>query len=254
MTHSLPHFFTTKKAKDVAIIGEYEDTITYATEHFIQTAKAAIRLHGSFYVALSGGSTPNAIYAKLATSQSAKDIDWSKVYLFWSDERSVPPTNEESNFLNAMNAGLKKLPINPKQIFRMQAETDIEANAKEYETLIKHHLGLRPFDLIMLGMGDDGHTASLFPETDALKEERRLVVANAVPQKNTHRMTMTYPCINRARNIVIYVLGSQKQEMIQKVLLEDNTPPFPIESIGNDDNKALFILDKEASTLLDKKG
>ncbi|PCI74878.1 6-phosphogluconolactonase [Candidatus Aerophobetes bacterium] len=251
MTHTLPHFFTSKNGQDVAVIGDYEKTIEYATEHFIQTAKAAITNQGSFFVALSGGSTPNAIYKNLSSSKSS-EIDWSKVFFFWSDERAVSPTNSESNFFNSMNAGIKKLPLVKKQVFRMHAEADIEANAALYEKIIKEHLGLRPFDLIMLGMGDDGHTASLFPQTKALEESSKWVVANEVAQKKVWRMTMTYPCINRAKNIVVYILGSAKKTVINKVLFKKNSPPFPIEKIGTDNNKALFILDIEASAVFRK--
>lgn len=251
MTHSFPHFFTTGHGKDVAIIGDFDQTVDYATEHFIQTAKSAIQAKDSFFVALSGGSTPNAIYKKLA-SEKSKELDWSKVFLFWSDERAVPPTSDESNFFCAMNAGLKRLPLVKEHVLRMHAESDIEKHAEHYEALLKSIMGPRPFDLVMLGMGEDGHTASLFPGTKALDEQQRWVVANHVPQKNCWRMTMTYPCINRSKAIAVYVLGEAKQERIHAALVQGGSPAYPIENVGTEQNKALFILDEAAGAFFRK--
>ena len=146
----------------------------------------------------------------------------------------------------AIDAAFKNLPIPAEHFFRMQAEDNIEDNALKYEMKIKQTLGARPFDLIMLGMGEDGHTASLFPGTKALEEKSRWIVANHVPQKETWRMTMTYPIINKAKNIVIYVLGKNKKEMVRQVFLENHTPPFPVSQVGTATNKALWILDSDA--------
>ncbi|MCY3975273.1 MAG: 6-phosphogluconolactonase, partial [Simkaniaceae bacterium] len=166
--------------------------------------------------------------------------------------RSAPPCEPESNFRMAIDAGFNRLGILKKHIFRMKAETDIEKHAIEYEEKITGILGVRPFDLIMLGMGEDGHTASLFPNTEALEETQRSVVANKVPQKSTVRMTMTYPIINQAMNIVIYVTGRKKAGMVRRVFLSEKTPPFPVSRVGTKKNKALWVLDSDACAPLIK--
>ncbi|GAB5411705.1 MAG: 6-phosphogluconolactonase [Chlamydiales bacterium] len=222
--------------------GNKEETLAYAVNHWIETAKKAIAKNGSFRVALSGGSTPKAIYEKLS-QEHTNSIDWSKVHLFWGDERTVPPTDPESNYKMAMDAGLAKLPIPKNQIHRMVAETNIEENATAYEQLLS-----TPLNLVMLGMGEDGHTASLFPNTAALSEKSRLVIPNLIPQKNTTRMTLTFPAINQAHAIVFYVLGDSKKDMIKKIFHEPEHE-FPSQLIGTPQNKALWILDSSAAKL-----
>ena len=251
-TKSKTHFFSWDERRDIAHPGNYLDTITFCAEHFVNCAKEAIKLHGFFSVALSGGSTPKAIYEALSKEPFSREIDWNNILLFWSDERSVPPFDKESNFQMAMQAGLKGLSIPSQQVFRMAADANIEENEKEYENKIRHILGSRPFDLIMLGMGEDGHTASLFPGTEALHEKEKWVVANYIPQKNTWRMTLTFPCINRAKNTVIYVFGKSKREMVKKVFLENQIPPYPVSLVGTPENKALWVLDTQAGELLFK--
>lgn len=231
--------------------GDHKQTVTFATMHFIKTANAAIKEKGAFFVALSGGSTPKEIYQKLASKTYRDCIDWSRVHLFWSDERSVPSTSPDSNYHMTLEAGLKTLPIPDDHIHRMVAEEKIEENAKLYQEHIQEILQNNSFDLIMLGMGEDGHTASLFPHTDGLKETKRLVIPNHVPQQDTWRMTFTYPLINAAKLAAIYVLGDSKKERLASVLQpKEEDPPFPIQQIGTKARPSLWIVDKEASALL----
>ncbi len=228
--------------------GNHDETIKYAVEHWVKCANQAIQERGSFLVALSGGSTPKKIFQELSTNYK-KSVDWKKVYLFWSDERPVPPDTSESNYHMAMTeAGLSTLPIPIHHIYRMVAELDIEQNAAAYEAKIRELVKEAQFDLVMLGMGDDGHTASLFPNTDALKEREKLVIANYVTQKNCWRMTFTYTCINQARAICLYVLGASKAEILQKVLLSTlDTTTYPSQNVGTQDHKATWIIDDAAS-------
>lgn len=236
--------------KNIVIPGDQATTIEFCVKHFIYCATHAIETHGKFFVALSGGTTPIAVYTLLSTHY-AKALDWSKVYLFWSDERSVPPDHPESNYLRAMNSGLGTLPIPSSQIFRMQAEEHIKDHAKAYETLIHKTLHHEPFDLIILGMGDDGHTASLFPNTEALHEKTHDVVANYVPQKKTWRMTMTFKCINEALNIALYVLGDAKKETFKTIFYEKDPVLLPPSAhVGSKEHPALWILDQQASSLV----
>ncbi len=239
-------FIEIDSRRKVIIPGDEKETIDFAAEHFINCAKSAIKLHGAFFVALSGGSTPKKIYEKL-TANYKKAIDWENVFLFWSDERSVSETDPESNYKMAMDSGFSKLKINPSHIFRMHGEGDIIAHASEYESIIKNTLNGRHFDLIMLGVGEDGHTASLFPDTKGLNDTNRLVIANEVLQKKTWRMTFTFQLINSAHNITFYALGKNKQPILKEVLFNEN---LPASKVGTPLVPALWILDKEASSFL----
>lgn len=226
--------------------GDKDATLHYAAQHFVTLARDAIEDHDFFAVALSGGSTPKAIYELICQPGLAEEIAWEKVHLFWSDERSVLPDDAESNYRMAMKAGFDRMPISEKHIHRMAAEKDIEKNAHLYEKTMRRILEDQTLDLVMLGMGEDGHTASLFPDTAALSAQGRLCVANYVPQKKTWRMTLTFECINAAAHIVVYVLGSNKKEMLHQVF---HTPPLlPCQQIGTIDNPALWIADTDAAS------
>lgn len=237
--------------RDIVIPGDAEQTILFCAEQFLQIGREAIEKNGIFTVAFSGGSTPNAIFKEISKPAYAQSLDWSKVLCFWSDERSVPPNHEESNYFNAMKAGLSALPLLSENIFRMPAESDIEENALAYDHLIRQKVPSLQFDLIMLGMGEDGHTASLFPRTHGLHTKDRLVIANYIPQKHTWRMSMTYECIHMAKVICIYVLGANKASSVATVLLSPYDPDnLPIQKIGTLSHKALWILDSAASEQL----
>lgn len=230
--------------RDYLIGKTSEEAIELAAGHWIHTAQRSIQQRGRFAVALSGGSTPKAIYEKLKTAK----LDWSKVWLFWSDERAVPPDHPDSNYRMAMESGFQHLPIPSSQIFRMVAETNIEENALDYEEKISHHLKDRRFDLVMLGLGEDGHTASLFPETPALTLEDRLVAANLLAQKKTWRMTLTFPCIHQSHQAVLYALGPSKASILQTILHAPIDSPFPASKLGTHAKKLLLILDSLAAS------
>lgn len=242
------YILTYDERRDIAIPGNQLATIQFCREHFLFVAREAIKKQGYFSVALSGGSTPKAIFQTL----KAKDLDWSLVLLFWSDERNVPPTHADSNYKMAMDAGFDILPIPSNNIFRMRAEAEnLEESAIEYETLIKTVIPKKRFDLVMLGMGEDGHTASLFPLTHGLHAKDQLVIANYIPQKETWRLSLTFDCINEAEHIVIYVLGNAKASVIAKVLEGPSEPDqLPIQKVGTSSHKALWIVDHEAAEKL----
>lgn len=241
--------------RDIIVPGDYQTTLIYCVEHFIALSKQAMKDHGAFYAALSGGSTPKAIFEHLTSAPYDQMVEWNKVHLFWSDERAVPPDSPESNYHMAMQAGLAKMPIPKNQIHRMHAEDKIEENALGYEQQIAAVLKGRSFDLVMLGMGEDGHTASLFPHTEALKVQNRLAVANYIPDKKTWRMTFTYDCINQASHIAIYVLGASKKSTLAEVLLSTNQfERYPVQKVGTPAHRALWIADQSAAEgLVDKK-
>lgn len=224
----------------IKVPGDQQTTLDFAVKHWLTMAQNSIKDHQAFYVALSGGSTPKAIFERLAKQ---RDVEWSQVYLFWSDERNVPPNHPDSNYKMAMDAGFSKLPVT--HVYRMKTEE----NPENYEATIRQTLNGRPFDLIMLGMGDDGHTASLFPQTEALQETKKWITSNYVPQKQTYRMTMTYPCLNEnSAQTVLYVLGENKKEMVRSVL--EDKAPLPSGKVGTKEKPALWILDTAAASLL----
>ena len=247
------HFISWDEQRDLAHPGNTPETITFCVEHFINCVKETLKTHQYFSVALSGGSTPKAIFTQLFSPPASKEINWKRILVLWVDERNVPPTHPDSNFRMAMDAGMNTLPIPSSHIFRMKAEENIEKNAREYNVRLHEILGPFPCDLVMLGLGNDGHTASLFPRTKALKETDAWVVANEVPQKNTCRMTLTYPFINQAKNIVIYVLGKHKSTIIEKVFLKKQLSALPIDQIGTPQNKALWVVDSAAGEKLFRK-
>lgn len=227
--------------------GDDKTTVKFCVEQFLELAKEAIDDHQYFAVALSGGSTPKAIFQGILENRNNTTVDWSRVLVFWSDERCVPQNHPDSNYLMAMEAAFAKLPIPKENIFAMPVEGDLKHDAKAYEEIIQQKTsGI--FDLIMLGMGEDGHTASLFPKTAALDEEKILVAENYIPGKNAWRMTLTYHCINVARNIIVYVLGANKAQMVKKVFSEPYQPDIlPIQKIGTPSHPALWVMDNAAA-------
>lgn len=232
--------------RDLVVPGDLNQTIRFAVDYFVTIAKESIEEHGVFNVALSGGSSPKAVYEGLVDSKI--ELDWKKVHLFWSDERCVPPYHPDSNYRMAMEASFSKLHIPAENIHRMQAEGDCEEGATLYEKLILTKLPEKSFDLVLLGMGEDGHTASLFPETHGLHAEARHVTANYIPKLDTWRLTLTFECINKSKNIALYVTGKNKASMVKQVLEGPYEPDeIPAQRIGTSTNKALWILDKEAS-------
>jgi len=238
------------KRRDIEIAKNKEDAIDFSVRHFLNLAKLSIEESGRFTVALSGGSTPKEIYKRLSLTKD--EIDWSKVWLFWSDERGVPPTDQDSNYHMAMEAGLGLLPIPKNQIFRMEAERNIQEMADRYDSFIEKNLGPDLFDLIMLGMGEDGHTASLFPGTKALDVKNRAVVANYIKSKDSWRMTLTLDCINNSKNICFYVIGGAKKEMLKRILFpKSEADHLPAYHVGSEETKALWIVDVDAAPKLD---
>ena len=239
---------------DIRILNTPQELFQAAAAEFIALASAAIRDHGKFTVALSGGSTPKSLYSVLARSA----LPWDKIFFFWSDERHVPPDHPESNYRMAKEALLSKVPVPPENIFRVRAEEkDANVVAKYYEEALRSFFGLRPgefprFDLILLGLGPDGHTASLFPNTAALNETKLLVVANWVEKFKANRITFTYPVLNNAACVIFLVSGADKADMVRTVL-EDGRADLPSQRVHPVNGRLLWLLDKGAASKLSKK-
>ncbi len=192
--------------------------VSDALRYILERAKEALAARGEFRIALSGGNTPRPVYAAVAESE---DIPSESLIITFGDERCVPPEDDESNFRMANETWLKPAKIAPSAVLRMAGEEDPAAAALEYENALRNLAQTRGeiiyrHDLILLGIGDDGHTASLFPGTAALQENERLVVSNFVPKFESWRITFTYPLINAARHVCFLVNG-KSEELLQRI-------------------------------------
>jgi 6-phosphogluconolactonase len=227
-----------------------EELAEAAAREFASRADEAIGERGRFAVALAGGSTPKATYEILARDYSGL-IDWSNVHFFFGDERSVPPDHEDSNYGMAREALLDHVPAG--SVHRMQGELPPDEAAEAYEQELRDFFGseeLPRFDLILLGIGDDGHTASLFPETSALEVHDRWVVANPVLKLETTRITLTVPVINAARAVYFLVAGEGKARALAEILEGDPDPrEYPASLIQPQDGPR-WRLDRPAASKL----
>jgi 6-phosphogluconolactonase len=233
-----------------------QDLFQAAAEEFIHSANEAITQRKRFIVALSGGSTPKGLYTLLAANASSS-LPWDRMFFFFGDERHVPPDHPESNYRMASETLFSKAPIPPANIFRVPAENpDASAAAEEYEKNMRGFFSSPPgefpsFDLILLGLGPDGHTASLFPETLALQEKSRLVVANWVDKFKTSRITFTLPLLNAARCVAFLVSGTEKAPALHEVL-EGKAPgeKYPAKLVQPSDGKLIWFVDRAAASEL----
>jgi 6-phosphogluconolactonase len=220
-------------------------------QHFADGARHAIDVRGEFSVALAGGSTPQATYQLLATP-AFDDLDWAKMSFFFGDERCVPPTDDQSNFKMARSALLLPRGIAPGRVFRMQGEVDPATAARTYADVLGAEFGALPrFDLVMLGMGPDGHTASLFPGTDPLTDDEFLVRAPYVEKFSTYRITLTPLAINGARRIAIATAGEGKADALAHVMSDTYDPvTYPIQIVQPVEGILNWFVDKAAAAKL----
>ena len=231
-------------------------TAQAAAQLFSAAAKEAVEARGRARIAISGGSTPKAMFKLLAAEPFLSRTPWDKLDLFWVDERSVPPTDADSNFKMTREAMLDHVPLPAPQVHRIEGELDPELAASRYESELRNTFKLEgaetpTFDLILLGMGDDGHTASLFPHTEGLNELSRLVIANHVPQKSTWRITLTWPVINQGRQVAFLLEGGAKATLLNEVLTGPYQPEtYPTQLIRPANGKLLFLLDQAAAAAL----
>jgi 6-phosphogluconolactonase len=229
-----------------------------AARLFADTATQAAATRGMARIAISGGSTPQAMFELLADPAQPflAQVPWDKLELYWVDERCVPPTDTESNFRMTNEAMLSKVPLPADHVFRMLGELDPEEAASRYESTLRSSMRLEgaespAFDLVLLGMGDDGHTASLFPHTAALHELGRLVVANHVPQKDTWRITLTSPVINAGVEVAFLIEGSAKTDVLAEVMTGPRDPErLPSQLVRPTNGKLRLLLDEAAAAKL----
>jgi len=229
-----------------------------AAQYFVEMIGEAVAGRGSARIAISGGNTPKAAFQLLADPHQPwrSRMPWDNLDIYWVDERAVPPDAAESNYRMTREALLDHVPLRPEQIHRMEGELDPELAANRYESELRNTFRLEGaesprFDLVALGMGDDGHTASLFPHTDAVHEVTRLVTANHVPQKDTWRITLTWPVIDYASSVFFLIAGEDKAAVLKEVLTGPRDPErLPSQLIWPASGILTLILDKAAAALL----
>ena len=243
---------------DVRVVADAAAVARSGAELFVAASKKAVAERGRFVVALSGGKTPAAMYDLLASDARLRaDVPWPQCYFFFGDERHVPPDHPDSNYRMANEALLSRLSLNPSQVFRVKAELEnADRAAFEYEEEIRGFFRLTPdqiprFDLLMLGLGPDGHTASLFPGTRALQERVRLVTANWVGQFNAYRITLTVPVLNAAARVMFSVQGPDKARALKAVLHGPYEPwQLPAQLVHPRNGTVTWLIDRSAGALL----
>jgi 6-phosphogluconolactonase len=238
------------------MITVFQDTAALslaAVELFVQTARQAVEQNGRFTVALTGGSSPVQLYKMLAQSPYREQVPWAQTFVFWGDERWVPLTDERSNAKMAFDTFLHQVPVPPAQIYPMWGEGEPEEFAHQYEQVLHQHFHqqLPQFDLILLGMGDDGHTASLFPGTEVLKERSRWVLAYYLKPQSMYRVTLTAPLINQAGKIVFLTFGANKAGALYEVLEGARNPEqYPSQLIQPQKGEVHWLVDEAAASKL----
>ena len=248
----------TSSSTAITILKDLEEISRQAADEILRRADAAKLAAGRFAIALSGGSTPKRLHECLSGEPRVRNrMPWDSIHFFWGDERHVPPENPQSNYCMARKTLFNAAPVPAQNIHRVPAEDpDAALCAENYERELFSFFGLKPgqiprFDCIVLGIGPDGHTASLFPGTDALREKKRLVVANWVEKLQTHRITLTAPVLNNAAMVIFLVSGKEKADVLREILEGDYRPElFPAQLIRPQAGKVLWLVDQKAAGCL----
>ena len=248
---------TARLAAGLVVVADPTALAQEAAERFAGIAAEALARAGRFHVALTGGSTPKRLYTLLATEPYRSRLPWPQTHVFWGDERCVPPDHPESNYGMVHEALLRHLSIPSEQVHRMRGEDPApEQAAAEYErrlrTVFAPQAGTLPrFDLVLLGMGADGHTASLFPNTGALREKQRWAVRNHVPKLQADRLTLTAPVINWGAAVLFLVAGDEKAAVLQEVLEGPADPErLPAQLIRPTTGRLVWLVDRAAASRL----
>ncbi|MDZ4836549.1 MAG: 6-phosphogluconolactonase [Candidatus Melainabacteria bacterium] len=234
-----------------------KELIAKAAEDIVNAAARAVADHGHFTIALSGGSTPKPLYELLASAPLKYEMPWKKTFFFFGDERCVPHTSDESNFKMAKQTLFKPDLVRDENVFATELQdSDPEESAKLYEEEIQAFFDLEEnqfpkFDLILLGLGDDGHTASLFPGTAALNECRKICVANYVEKFKTNRITLTLPVLDNAVNVWFIVSGKGKSKVVSEIISGKDKDLYPAQMVKPVSGQPQWYLDKDAASALD---
>ncbi len=239
------------------ILDDAQALYVHAAEEIVHFAGEAVCMHGEFSLCLSGGSTPAATY-ELMAERFRLSVDWKEVQFFWGDERCVPPEDPASNFGMANRTMLSRLGLRPDQIHRIRGEQPPEQAARDYEEELRAYFGLDEgefprFNLMLLGLGDNVHTASLFPGIPALHERERIAVAVAVDAPQPHRVTLTPPAINNSARVMFLVAGANKAQAVKAALEGPRDPDrFPAQLVAPHSGEVVWILDRAAASLLSR--
>jgi 6-phosphogluconolactonase len=244
--------------REIRILPDGAAIAQRAAEEFVQAAASAVRERGSFNVTLAGGSTPKALYSLLVSDPTLRSqVPWDKLHLFFGDERHVPPDHPDSNFRMATEAMISKSPLKPEQVTRIKGEyPDAEQAALEYEKTLRDYFKLKAgdyprFDLLFAGMGNEGHTLSLFPGTKALHADGRIVVRNWIGKLYTERITLTAPAASNAAEIIFMVTGADKALALKAVLEGPYEPDqLPAQLLQPKNGKLLWLVDAAAGSML----
>jgi 6-phosphogluconolactonase len=235
---------------EIRVLPNPAEAALAAALEVVHAAADAVSNRGIFRTGLSGGTTPRLLFDLLARPPFREGVPWGETRFFFVDERCVPPDHERSNYRMAKEQLFDPLEIPPDRVFRMRGEEDPEAAAGEYEETLVEEFGgvdsLPRFDFVLLGLGADGHTASLFPGTPALLEARRRAVANWVPELQEWRLTLTLPVLNAARHAVFLVTGSEKSEAVAAVI-KGRAAKLPASRVRLDRGSLIWILDEAAA-------
>ena len=241
--------------KNIHAYPNKEKLVAATTELAANCIEQAIKQNGLCNMALSGGNTPGGIFSLLASNPYRDRLDWSRLHLFWGDERMVPPEHQDSNFRLVQETLLDHIKIPDENVHRMRGEVTPEEAAAEYAELLHNHFEVSPpcFDLMLLGLGADGHTASLFPGTDAVEECERHVVAVFVPKLDAWRVTLTLPVLNAARKTLFLVSGKSKSEMVQRIMSnKQSAKEIPATMVNPQNGELHWMLDSDAMVLINK--
>jgi 6-phosphogluconolactonase len=232
---------------DRTIWKDHEAMSLAAAHFFVAACHQAVHKKGKFTVALSGGTTPKRMYEILASAEFSRNIPWKKVFLFWSDERFVIHTSPDSNYNMANKSLLDKIDIPPKNIFPVPVTGDPGQNARQYEMTIRKFFREKQiaFDWLLLGTGKDGHTASLFRNAPVLIENKRLIKQVWVEEKQSWRITFTYPLINRAKQIIFLVSGKEKAGVVNAVFGKPQRKIYPVQYVNPE--RSLWVIDRAAA-------
>jgi 6-phosphogluconolactonase len=239
----------------VEILSDESALAAAAADRFVSIVESTLRFRRVADVVLAGGSTPRAMNALLASSQLRSSVAWERVRFFFGDERTVPPDDAESNFNMTRETLFAPLGIPDDHIFRMRGEDEPHAAAADYAAVLTRELGARPrFDLLYLGMGPDGHTASLFPGTIASVDDSKLVVANWVETFSTWRITLTPHVLNDAAHVVITTGGDAKADALHAVFDGPHQPDrYPVQLVAPEDGELHWIIDEAAAAKLERR-
>jgi 6-phosphogluconolactonase len=240
--------------RDIILCRDADELGRKAAAQFVALADEAVNTRGQFNVALSGGSTPRALYSLLATDEFSAQLSWRQIHLFFGDERCVAPDHAESNYRMVKESLLSRTNIPAANVHRMGGENAPAVAAAAYEARLREHFSidddaLPRFDLVLLGLGEDGHTASLFPASSALSETRRLVATTYVKKLNAHRLTLTFPVINHAAQISFLVAGESKAAVVKEILTTEKCD-YPAARIKPENGQLTWFVTRDAATAI----